>query len=541
MKKKSKIKVPAYSVGLSKALDASSILGTTLQAAGGTVGDVGGLINSAGSMAGAGMAVGGPIGAAVGGGLGLITGGLGLINKNKAKKRAERRALNINNQNLADSNTSAMMEEYYGENQLANTFAMGGVMPGNLAYVDNGEMIKTPDGTIKEVTAGSDKITDNVLTNLPAGSKILSDKLTVPGTNKTFAQMGRGLQKRSKSKDMFAKNAANLNARNFDRLLAFQEGLKTQQGITASAKALPAYNAGGITRDRWAELLKVNTDPTKMFYSQNEAVTNTAQLANNQQYSVPKATTDLIKDNPLMGRNYRFDNGAKQVNAFSTNNYGVTDTSNSGDAPSNGDDKNKKNKFDFNSLASFAPALYNLGQSFGKPEVESVTNNPYIGNANKLMANRRMNIQPALNANRRGRAISNYNLSQLNTNTGANLAARTQMATSEYASNADLYGHMQNENNAYMGEQAQMLGNLGNQYVGNKMTIDDINARNRASRRNYGSTAMSQIGEGMQMQQLMKNQSRMGNMGFQALIPFLQQGLTTQQINQLKNIYYGNK
>ena len=37
MKKKSKIKVPAYSVGLSQALDASSILGTTLQAAGGTV------------------------------------------------------------------------------------------------------------------------------------------------------------------------------------------------------------------------------------------------------------------------------------------------------------------------------------------------------------------------------------------------------------------------------------------------------------------------------------------------------------------------
>ena len=51
MKKKSKIKVPAYSVGLSQALDASSILGTTLQATGNnTAGDVGGLLGSAGSM-----------------------------------------------------------------------------------------------------------------------------------------------------------------------------------------------------------------------------------------------------------------------------------------------------------------------------------------------------------------------------------------------------------------------------------------------------------------------------------------------------------
>ena len=139
MKKKSKIKVPAYSVGLSQALDASSILGTTLQATGNnTAGDIGGLLGSAGSMAGTGMAVGGPVGAAIGGGLGLITGGIGLISKNKAKKRAERRAGNIRNQQYADATTSAMMEDYYGDNTLANTFAMGGVMPGNLAYVDNG-------------------------------------------------------------------------------------------------------------------------------------------------------------------------------------------------------------------------------------------------------------------------------------------------------------------------------------------------------------------------------------------------------------------
>ena len=527
MKKKSKIKVPAYSVGLSQALDASSILGTTLQAAGGTVGDVGGLISSAGSMSGAGMAVGGPIGAAVGGGLGLITGGLGLINKNKAKKRAERRALNINNQNLADSNTSAMMEEYYGENQLANTFAMGGVMPGNLAYVDNGEMIKTPDGTIKEVTAGSDKLTDNVLTNLPAGSKILSDKLTVPGTNKTFAQMGRGLQKRSKSKDMFAKNAANLNARNFDRLLAFQEGLKTQQGITASAKALPAYNDGGITpvqftKEKWDTLLDPKRKWDTTNYLDTPAINKgalTVGTPTGSKASLATLNTNLATEMPTLEK--------RAANTLAAQN-----------APANG---TQNKPFDYTGLSAFAPALYNLGQSFGKPEVESVVNNPYAGNMMRSMASRRANVQPAMNANRRSRAISNYNLSMMSPNTGANLATRAQFAASEYGNNADLYANKQNTDNAYLAEQSQMLGNLGQNYIAQQTSVNDINARNRASRRNYGSTAMSQIGEGMQMQQLMKNQSRMGDMGFQALIPFLQQGLTTQQINQLKNRYYGNK
>ena len=515
MKKKSKIKVPAYSVGLSQALDASSILGTTLQATGNnTAGDIGGLLGSAGSMAGTGMAVGGPVGAAIGGGLGLITGGIGLINKNKQKKRAERRQRNILNQQYADATTSAMMEDYYGENQLANTFAMGGIMPQSLAYVDNGELIKTPDGTIKEVTAGNPSITDNVLTHLPAGSKILSDKLTVPGTNKTFAQMGRGLQKRSKGNDMFAKNASELNARNFDKLLAYQENIKAAQGIKPGQKAIKAYATGGrVTLNQFEDVTPsvLPADYMPM------ALPGTTALTSPTIKSVGKSATAAL---PSL---------TTELNTKATNNINTAATEAANRKP-----------FDYTGLASFAPALYNLGQSFAKPEVESVTPNPYLGNVNRLMAGRRMNVNPMLNANRRSRAIGNYNLSQLNTNTGAGLAARTQAAAGEYAANADLYSNAQNANNSYAGEYAQMLGNLGNQYVSNKMIVDDINAKNRAARRNFGSAAMSQIGEGAQMQQLMKNQARMGELSMSALIPFLQQGFTTKQINDLKRTYYGN-
>ena len=80
------------------------------------------------------------------------------------------------------------------------------------------------------------------------------------------------------------------------------------------------------------------------------------------------------------------------------------------------------------------------------------------------------------------------------------------MVASEYGANADMYSAASNTNNGYAAEYANMLG-LGNQYVGNKMTIDDQNARNRAARRNYGSTAASQLGQWSQTQQLMKNAS----------------------------------
>lgn len=545
MKRKNKIKIPRYvnggllsNIDLNKLTVGAQVAGTGMQAAGGAVGDVGSVLGDTASLAGTGMAIGGPVGAAVGGGLGLVKGIAGIFSRNNAKKKAETRAINKQSQAFAEATTQSMMDDYYGQNQLANTFAMGGIMPTSPAYLDNGELVKTPDGRINEVT-GNPNVQDGVLANLPGGTKILSDKLKVPGTNKTFAQMGRGLQKKSKNNDAFANTAAELNARNFDRLLAYQESVKAAQGIKPKSKSIGAYAGGGITRDRWAELLKTNADPNKMFYSQNEAVTNTAQLANNQQYSVPTATTDLIKDNPLMARNYRFDNGAKQVNAFSTNNYGVTATSNSGDTPSNNDSEKKKNKFDFNSLTSLAPTLYNVVESFKAPETETVTMNPYLGNINSAMASRRANVTPVLDANRRSRAITNYNLSQMSPNTGASLAARNLYAVGEYGSNAAVYSAKQNADNAYIGEQAQMLGNLGNQYVTNQMTVNDLNARNKAARRAYGSAAMTQLGKWGQTQQLMKNTANMDAMMMPFLMENMSQGYTSDLITNMRKQFYG--
>ena len=92
-------------------------------------------------------------------------------------------------------------------------------MPSDLAYVDDGEVIKTPNGNINYVPEEG-KPTDSNLVNIPGGSTILSDKIKVPGTNKTFAEMAKSnMSKRiSKNKDRFAENSRMLNERN-DRLM----------------------------------------------------------------------------------------------------------------------------------------------------------------------------------------------------------------------------------------------------------------------------------------------------------------------------------
>ena len=182
---------------------------------------------------------------------------------------------------------------------------------------------------------------------------------------------------------------------------------------------------------------------------------------------------------------------------------------------------------------SLAPTVYNALQSLRGPEEEPLVLNPYAGVVRSTMARRRMNIEPARLANSRSRAISNYNLANINANTGANLAARTQSAVDEYASNANMYATKQNADNAYLGEYANTLNNLGQQFVQSENMYNDLNARNRAAARNFGATATSQLGKWSQVNRLMQNQSSRDQMTLPFLADFLSQGFTKEQVDNL--------
>lgn len=182
---------------------------------------------------------------------------------------------------------------------------------------------------------------------------------------------------------------------------------------------------------------------------------------------------------------------------------------------------------------SLAPTVYNTLQSLRGPEEEPLVLNPYAGAVRSTMARRRMNIELARLANSRSRAISNYNLANINANTGANLAARTQAAVDEYASNANMYATKQNADNAYLGEYANTLNNLGQQFVQSENMYNYLNARNRAAARNFGATATSQLGKWSQVNKLMQNQYNRDQMTLPFLADFLSQGFTKEQVDNL--------
>ena len=220
----------------------------------------------------------GPWGAVIGGAAGAIVGAIGkkgrkasmtsftdydegtlntglraLGGGNKRLKR-ERKRIKVNAYDNRDAirGTGELQKEWAEDaGQLdTNTFAVGG-QTNSLAYVDDGELLRTPDGTIAKVPERGNP-TDSNLVNIPDGTRILSDKLKVPGTNKTFAQMGEKMIKyrRSKGKDIFAQNANKLNQMNeeqtYNQLFALQEAVKAQKGIRPKTKQMIPAAAGGL-------------------------------------------------------------------------------------------------------------------------------------------------------------------------------------------------------------------------------------------------------------------------------------------------------
>lgn len=186
-------------------------------------------------------------------------------------------------------------------------------------------------------------------------------------------------------------------------------------------------------------------------------------------------------------------------------------------------------------LLSLTPVLYNFIQSIRKPEIESTVTNPYSGTIRSTLAKRRANINDILESNRRNRAISNYNLSQLNTNTGSNLAARTQAAVANAAADAAAYTQASNINNQYLGDYANMLNNLGQQFVQSQILTNDLNARNRASARNFGASTASQIGKWSQVNTQMNNLYNRDMMMLPFLEDFLREGYTKERVDELYN------
>lgn len=214
------------------------------------------------SGASAGMMLGGPAGAAIGAGAGLLIGSIpGIVGRkgsvdpvtgeitqgsgikgrrgpSKSELQSRSRDIRENNAYREYNNTAAY--DYYQDHGY-NGFTMvanGGVIPNALAYVDDGELLRTPDGEIINIPEQG-KPTDSNLVSVPEGTQVLSDKLKVPGTKETFAEVGKRIMKKQKyGNDVYAQNSKMLNDRHnqkaYDELLTIQENMKKKRGIKKS-------------------------------------------------------------------------------------------------------------------------------------------------------------------------------------------------------------------------------------------------------------------------------------------------------------------
>lgn len=225
-----------------------------------------GVIGGIGSGAAMGASIGGPWGAVIGGAIGGITSSIGSggsVNEQTgeyelpsgiaglfghSKSYIRNKAGRIKNGIQARQMSEQVAADYYQENGYNElSLSKGGVVPSTMAYLDDGEMLRMPDGTIGSIPEEG-KPTDSNLLNVPVGTQVLSDKLKVPGTNKTFAEMGKKLMKKSKKKvnNIYAENSQMLNERNnqatYQSLLEQQESLKNKKN--SKKQQIPSYENG---------------------------------------------------------------------------------------------------------------------------------------------------------------------------------------------------------------------------------------------------------------------------------------------------------
>lgn len=565
-----------------------------------------GIAEGAGSGAQLGMTIGGPVGGLVGGIAGAAVGligkkgkaaemtsftdfdegtlGTGLRGAFRNKKLRRRRAairLNAFQNREAVAGTERLANEFNEDNTEFDTdvFEYGGKVPSSLAYVDDGELIQTPDGSVSKVPEQGQP-TDSNLVNLPEGSRILSNTLKVPGTNKTFAELGDKVmtRKKSKGKDIYAQNANMLNEMNnklmHDKLFAMQESIKAKKGIKNKTKELesfarggdntPAgYNAAGFmidprfageismgvsaptprVRDTWGikgdvtapwdnygRVSEVNagtlpevtiTAPKRTKFSSSQTISKKATPRVAKSVVAPEIMSDLNTIDEIVPKVSATPQDIRTRSIMPTIGTNPTTV----DTP----EVNSPNWVDaISDFATLAPIMSNLFT--GNPESVQANYNPYASAIANTMGRRRYNINPLLRDIEQNRDVANYSASQQMTNTGHNMAFRLQNAIQANKAKAAARATESNVNNQYKGEYDNAMNDLGKQWVNATNLASDLNAQNRVSARNIRRAELSQLSQFAQNKSLMRNQSKIDKAMLELYKPFLQAGFTSDAI-----------
>lgn len=522
---------------------------------------IAGIAEGAGSGAQLGMTIGGPVGGLVGGIAGAAAGligkkgkaaemtsftdfdegtlGTGLRGAFRNKKLRRRRAairLNAFQNREAVAGTERLANEFNEDNTEFDTdvFEYGGKVPSSLAYVDDGELIQTPDGTVSKVPEQGQP-TDSNLVNLPEGSRILSNTLKVPGTNKTFAELGDKVmtRKKSKGKDIYAQNADMLNEMNnklmHDKLFAMQESIKAKKGIKNKTKELESFARGGDNTPAGYNAAGFMIDPRFAGEISMGVSAPTPRVRDTWGMKGDVTAPEIIPNLDTIDESFDIDATPEDIRTRTITGATVQPVIT---APQEEPVILEGLSSLISGAASLAPIMSNLFTS--SPEAVPANYNPYATAITNTMGRRRYNIDPLLRDIETNRNVANYAASQQRTNTGQDMAFRLQNAIATNKAIAAARAAESNANNQYKAEYANTMNNLGQQWVQATNLASELNARNRATARNIRRTGLSQLSQWAQNRELMSNQRSRDNAMLKLYDPFLQAGFTSADMSQFK-------
>lgn len=555
-----------------------------------------GVIGGIGSGAAMGASIGGPWGAVIGGAIGGITSSIGSggsVNEQTgeyelpsgiaglfghSKSYIRNKAGRIKNGIQARQMSEQVAADYYQENGYNElSLSKGGVVPSTMAYLDDGEMLRTPDGTIGSIPEEG-KPTDSNLLNVPVGTQVLSDKIKVPGTNKTFAEMGKKLMKKSNNKanNIYAENSQMLNERNnqiaYQALLDQQEALKSKKikkntaAYVDGTKGIKPYgynknmsdfkywdsDKNNYTQDYLNWVNSITDQDVKDIYGgkygdmstylgKNKGVIPKIGQAyvdsRSNQSSGPRHVPSSEVASRL-GIPYNINapiGNVDTANARSSKYFNYT--GNPGQLPVGNtystDSKKPKNPSDNNwldlidNIAALAGPIGNIFS--GSPErVETYTYDPVYGPTD-------YNIDPILREATLSDRIARYNMANLNPNTGANMAFGLQSAVNRNKAIANAYATKNNAENQMAFNNAQIANQWGQQYANARHLASVEQAQNDAATRNIRRKGFGDLSTRIQQISKDKRLTKRDSAVLEAMLPYLEYGMTSDQLTKLYN------
>lgn len=558
-----------------------------------------GVISGIGSGAAMGASIGGPWGAVIGGAIGGITSSIGSggsVNEQTgeyelpsgiaglfghSKSYIRNKAGRIKNGIQARQMSEQVAADYYQENGYNElSLSKGGVVPSTMAYLDDGEMLRTPDGTIGSIPEEG-KPTDSNLLNVPVGTQVLSDKIKVPGTNKTFAEMGKKLMKKSskKANNIYAENSQMLNERNnqiaYQALLDQQEALKNSK---INKKNTAAYADGtrdikpygynknmsdfkywdsdknNYTQDYLNWVNSITDQDVKDIYSgkygdmstylgKNKGVIPTVEqarsLMTDRKYGdwhkigqayvdsrsnrssgprpIPSSEVASRLGIPYLIKLYDI-NAPRQLpvgNIYGTNSK----------KPKTPSDNNQLDLID--NIAALAGPIGNIFS--GSPErVETYTYDPVYGPTD-------YNIDPILREATLSDRIARYNMANINPNTGANMAFGLQSAVNRNKAIANAYATKNNAENQMAFNNAQIANQWGQQYANARHLASVEQDQNDAATGNIRIKGFGDLSTRIQQISKDKRLTKRDSAVLEAMLPYLEYGMTSDQLTKLYN------